>query len=53
MLGLLGQFDSVMVERLRYRPVYDRFYQQRQAIEPAYWVVGPEGPEPKLLTDPS
>ncbi|UHG92451.1 phosphatase [Spirosoma oryzicola] len=47
MLGLLGQFDSVMLERLRYRPVYDRYYQQRQAIEPSYWLVGPNGPEPK------
>jgi 3-deoxy-D-manno-octulosonate 8-phosphate phosphatase (KDO 8-P phosphatase) len=49
MLGLLGQFDSVMAERLRYRPVYDNYYQQRQTIEPSYWVVGPDGPEQKLL----
>lgn len=49
MLGLLGQFDMVMAERLRYRPVYDQYYQQRQAIEPAYWLVGTAGPEPKLL----
>lgn len=49
MLGLLGQFDTVMAERLRYRPVYDQYYQQRQAIEPSYWTVGPNGPEPKLL----
>ena len=47
MLGLLGQFESVMGERLRYRPVYDNYYQQRQAIEPTYWLVGPNGPEPK------
>ncbi|GAB3895088.1 phosphatase [Spirosoma agri] len=49
MLGLLGQFDSVMGERLRYRPVYDQYYQQRQAIEPSYWLVGPDGPEPKTV----
>ena len=47
MLGLLGQFDSVMAERLRYRPVYDQYYQQRQAIESTYWTVGPNGPERK------
>ena len=47
MLGLLGQFDTVMDERLRYRPVYDNYYQQRQAVEPAYWTVGATGPEPK------
>ncbi|QJD79225.1 phosphatase [Spirosoma rhododendri] len=44
MLGLLGQFDTVMNERLRYKPVYDRYYAQRQAIEPTYWTVGPDGP---------
>ena len=49
MLGLLGQFDTVMVERLRYRPVYDQYYQQRQAIEPSYWTVGADGPEMKKL----
>lgn len=48
MLGLLDQFDSVMGERLRYRPVYDNYYQQRQAIEPTYWTVGPNGPERKM-----
>lgn len=47
LLGLLGQFDSVMDERLRYRPLYDQYYQQRQAINPTYWVVGENGPEPK------
>ncbi|WP_338875891.1 phosphatase [Spirosoma sp. SC4-14] len=47
MLGLLGQFETVMNERLRYRPVYDQYYQQRQAIDPSYWTVGPTGPEPK------
>lgn len=47
MLGLLGQFDTVMAERLRYKPVYDNYYQQRQAIEPSYWTVGPNGPERK------
>ncbi|QIP16892.1 phosphatase [Spirosoma aureum] len=47
MLGLLGQFDTVMAERLRYRPVYDQYYQQRQAIEPDYWTVGVDGPERK------
>lgn len=44
LLGLLGQFEPVMAERLRYRPVYDRYYTQRQAIEPTYWTVGPTGP---------
>lgn len=47
LLGLLGQFDKVMAERLRYQPVYDHYYQQRQAIEPTYWTVGPHGPAPK------
>ncbi|GAB3567395.1 hypothetical protein GCM10027578_18210 [Spirosoma luteolum] len=44
LLGLLGQFDTVMAERLRYRPVYDQYYRQRQAITPTYWTVGPDGP---------
>lgn len=44
LLGLLGQFDTVMAERLRYRPVYDQYYGQRQAITPTYWTVGPDGP---------
>lgn len=44
MLGLLGQFDTVMNERLRYKPVYDQYYGQRQAVEPTYWTVGPDGP---------
>ncbi len=48
LLGLLGQFDSVMDERLRYQPVYDQYYQQRQAIEPTYWTVGKDGPEQKI-----
>lgn len=48
-LGLLCQFDTVMAERLRYKPVYDQYYQQRQAIEPSYWTVGPGGPERKVL----
>lgn len=47
LLGLLGQFDTVMAERLRYKPVYDQYYQQRQAVEPTYWTVGATGPEPK------
>ncbi|GAB4024825.1 phosphatase [Spirosoma gilvum] len=47
LLGLLGQFETVMDERLRYKPVYDAYYQQRQAIESTYWMVGPNGPEPK------
>ena len=47
MLGLLGQFEPVMVERLRYRPVYDQYYAQRQAVEPMFWTVGPDGPERK------
>ena len=47
LLGLLGQYDAVMQERLRYHPVYNDYYQQRQAIEPSYWTVGPDGPEPK------
>ena len=48
MLGLLGQFDTVMVERLRYKPVYDQYYQQRQAIEPDYFTVGVNGPVRKV-----
>ena len=47
LLGLLGQYDVVMQERLRYHPIYNDYYQQRQAIEPSYWTVGPDGPEPK------
>ncbi|WP_018622428.1 phosphatase [Spirosoma luteum] len=47
LLGLLGKFDEVMNERLSYHPVYNDYYQQRQAIEPTYWTVGPDGPEPK------
>ena len=47
LLGLLGKFDEVMNERLSYHPVYNDYYQQRQAIEPSYWTVGPDGPEPK------
>lgn len=47
LLGLLGQFDSVMAERLSYHPVYNQYYQQRQAVEPTYWLVGTDGPEPK------
>ena len=45
LLGLLGQYNSVMAERLRYHPVYDQYYQQRQAVESSYWTVGPNGPE--------
>jgi 3-deoxy-D-manno-octulosonate 8-phosphate phosphatase (KDO 8-P phosphatase) len=44
LLGLLGQFDAVMDERLRYFPTYDEYYQQRQAVEPSYWVVDKDGP---------
>ncbi len=47
LLGLLGQYDTVMQERLRYHPVYNDYYQQRQAVEPGYWTVGPDGPERK------
>ncbi|RIV25564.1 phosphatase [Fibrisoma montanum] len=47
MLGLLGQFEPVMAERLRYRPVYDQYYTQRQAVVPMFWTVGPNGPERK------
>lgn len=47
LLGLLGQFETVMAERLRYKPVYDAYYQQRQAIVPTYWTIGANGPEPK------
>ncbi|MFD2933274.1 phosphatase [Spirosoma flavum] len=52
-LGLLGQFDTVMAERLRYQPLYDQYYQQRQAVEPTYWTVGKDGPERKFLTVPA
>lgn len=47
LLGLLGQFDTVMDERLRYKPVYDQYYKQRQAVNPTYWTIGEQGPEPK------
>lgn len=47
LLGLLGQFDNVMNERLRYFPAYNQYYQQRQAVEPSYWVIGKNGPEIK------
>lgn len=43
LLGLLGQFEPVMLERLRYRPVYDRYYSERQALPSAFWTVGPAG----------
>ncbi|RYC67573.1 phosphatase [Spirosoma sordidisoli] len=43
LLGLLGQFEPVMLERLRYRPVYDRYYAQRQQVESAYWTVSLDG----------
>ncbi|AKD55980.1 phosphatase [Spirosoma radiotolerans] len=49
MLGLLGLFDTVMAERLRYKPVYDQYYQQRQAVESSYWTVGVSGPERKRI----
>ncbi|GAB3947044.1 hypothetical protein GCM10028805_18570 [Spirosoma harenae] len=47
LLGLLGQFETVMNERLRYKPLYDQYYQQRQAIESTFWRVGAAGPEQK------
>lgn len=50
MLGLLGQFDTVMSERLRHQPVYSRYYAQRQAIEPAFWDVTATGPEPRITS---
>lgn len=43
LLGLLGQFEPVMLERLRYRPVYDRYYTERQRIPSAFWTVSPAG----------
>lgn len=43
LLGLLGQFEPVMVERLRYRPVYDRYYAQRQVIPSSYYTVSLAG----------
>ena len=43
LLGLLGQFEPVMLERLRYRPIYDRYYRQRQALSSTFWTVDPTG----------
>lgn len=43
LLGLLGQFEPVMVERLRYRPVYDRYYAERQAILSSFYTVSLAG----------
>ena len=43
LLGLLGQFEPVMLERLRYRPVYDRYYAERQALSATFWTVDPTG----------
>ncbi len=43
LLGLLGQFEPVMLERLRYRPVYDRYYTERQALPSALWIVSSAG----------
>lgn len=51
LLGLLGQYEPVMAERLRYRPVYDRYYAQRQRIDAAYWTVGAEGPVAKIPSE--
>lgn len=43
LLGLLGQFEPVMLERLRYRPVYDRYYTERQALASTFWTVSLTG----------
>lgn len=37
LLGLLGVYDRVMAERLRFRPVYELYYAQRQAVSPLYF----------------
>ena len=39
LLGLLGRYDEVMAERLRYFPVYDEYYAARQAIVPRLWRI--------------
>ncbi len=39
LLGLLGRYDEVMAERLRYFPVYDDYYTARQAIVPQLWRI--------------
>lgn len=39
LLGLLGRYDEVMAERLRYFPVYDGYYAARQAIVPQLWRI--------------
>lgn len=39
LLGLLGRYDEVMAERLRYFPVYDAYYAARQAIVPQLWRI--------------
>ena len=46
LLGLLGRFDEVMTERLRFRPVYEQYYAQRQAVEPLYFNTRPPGFDP-------
>jgi 3-deoxy-D-manno-octulosonate 8-phosphate phosphatase (KDO 8-P phosphatase) len=39
LLGLLGRYDEVMAERLRYFPLYDAYYAARQAIVPQLWRI--------------
>jgi len=39
LLGLLGRYDEVMAERLRYFPVYDQYYTARQALVPQLWRI--------------
>ena len=39
LLGLLGRYDEVMAERLRYFPVYDQYYAARQAVVPQLWRI--------------
>lgn len=39
LLGLLGRYNEVMAERLRYFPVYDQYYVARQAVMPQLWRI--------------
>jgi 3-deoxy-D-manno-octulosonate 8-phosphate phosphatase (KDO 8-P phosphatase) len=48
-LGLLDRYDVVMSERLRYQPVYERYYAQRQDIQTQGWVVDGTRFQPQVL----
>jgi len=48
LLGLLGRYDEVMAERLRYFPVYDAYYTARQTIVPQLWRIENQAINPYL-----